>query len=160
MDQVGRSKPIMALDVTLLPTRSEGAASGFSYKDTLSVPRVDMYNDPLIRSKVLEYDDMLVFDEVTGISVRPLGFLSGIFAVLGNPDLKQTRIGATPTSGRSCEPGEDVPGISKTGTCDDRAGRARARAHPIGPAGPGHPGSSSCSGRSSFVMVSLRVRLG
>jgi hypothetical protein len=111
------SKPIMALDVTLFRPDSEGAASGFSYKDTLSVPRVDVYNDPLIRSKVLEYDDMIVFDQVTGISVRPLGFLSGIFAVLGKPDLKQTRIGVTPDQWQVMRAQVKMfPGISKTGT--------------------------------------------
>jgi hypothetical protein len=110
-------RPNMALDVTLFRPDSEGGASGFSYKDTLSVPRVDVYNDPLIRSKVLEYDDMLVFDQVTGISVRPLGFLSGIFAVLGKPDLKQTRIGVTPDQWQVMRAQVKMfAGISKTGT--------------------------------------------
>src|SRR6266508_2603408 len=84
--------PLMALDVTIFWPDSAGAPSQFSYKDTLSVPRVDVYDNRVLRFKLLEYDDMLVFDQVTGISVRPLGFLSAVFAVLGKPDLKQTRI--------------------------------------------------------------------
>jgi hypothetical protein len=109
--------PIMSLDVTLFAPDSEGAPSNFSYRDTLSVPRVDVYNDRLIRVKVLEYDDMLVFDQVTGMSVRPMGFLSGLFAVLGKPDLKQTRIGATADQWQVMRGQVKVfPGISKTGT--------------------------------------------
>ncbi len=118
VDQVVKGPmPIMSLDVTLFAPDSEGAPSNFSYRDTLSVPRVDVYNDRLIRAKVLEYDDMLVFDQVTGMSVRPMGFLSGLFAVLGKPDLKQTRIGATADHWQVMRGQVKVfPGISKTGT--------------------------------------------
>ena len=109
--------PIMSLDVTLFASDSEGSPSNFKYRDTLSVPRVDVYNDRLIRVKVLQYDDMLVFDQVTGMSVRPMGFLSGIFAVLGKPDLKQTRIGVTADQWQVMRGQVKVfPGISKTGT--------------------------------------------
>jgi hypothetical protein len=111
------SMPILSLDLTLFWPDSEGAPSTFSYKDTLSVPRVDVYNDRIIRVKLLEYDDMLVFDQVTGISVRPMGFLSGLFSVLGKPDLKQTRIGVTADQWQVMRGEVKVfPGISKTGT--------------------------------------------
>jgi len=109
--------PIMALDVTVFWPDSEGAPSDFSYKDTLSVPKVDVYNHRVIRSKLLEYDDMLVFDQVTGISVKPIGFLSAIFALLGKPDLKQTRIAVSADQWQVMRGQVKVfPGISKTGT--------------------------------------------
>jgi hypothetical protein len=109
--------PITALDVTIFWPDSAGAPSGFSYRDTLSVPRVDVYDDRVIRFKLLEYDDMLLFDQVTGISVRPLGFLSAIFAVLGKPDLKQTRIAVSVDQWQVVRGRVKVfPGISKTGT--------------------------------------------
>jgi hypothetical protein len=123
------SAPIMALDVTIFWPDSEGAAAEFSYKDTLSVPRMDVYDSRVIRFKLLEYDSMLVFDRVTGISVRPVGFLSAVFAVLGKPDLKQTRIAVSADQWQVVRGQVKVfAGISKTGTAT------------IEPGGRGHEG--------------------
>jgi hypothetical protein len=125
--------PILSLDVTLSWPDSADAPSNFSYRDTLSVPRVDVYNDRMIRVKVLEYDDMLVFDQVTGISVRPMGFLSGLFSVLGKPDLKQTRIGVTADQWQVMRGQIKVfPGISKTATAMIEPG---GRGHETAPSG-------------------------
>ena len=123
------SGPITALDVTIFWPDSEGAASEFSYKDTLSVPRMDVYDSRVIRFNLLEYDSMLVFDRVTGISVRPVGFLSAVFAVLGKPDLKQTRIAVSRDQWQVVRGQVKVfAGISKTGTAT------------IEPGGRGHEG--------------------
>jgi hypothetical protein len=109
--------PIMALDVTIFWPDSAGAPSEFSYRDTLSVPRMNVYDNRIIRFKLLQYDDMLVFDQVTGISVRPFGFLSAVFAVLGKPDVKQTRIAVSSDQWQVVRGHLKVfPGISKTGT--------------------------------------------
>lgn len=122
--------PIMALDVTLFWPDSEGAPSEVSYRDTLSVPRMDVYDNRVIRFKLLEYDHMLVFDQVTGISVRPMGFLSALFAVLGKPDLKHTRIAVSADQWQVVRGQVKVfPGISKTGTAT------------IEPGGRGHEGT-------------------
>jgi hypothetical protein len=121
--------PILSLDVTIFWPDSEGAAAEFSYKDTLAVPRMDVYDSRVIRFKLLEYDSMLVFDRVTGISVRPVGFLSAVFAVLGKPDLKQTRIAASPDQWQVMRGQVKVfAGISKTGTAT------------VEPGGRGHEG--------------------
>jgi len=121
--------PVMALDVTIFWPDSGGAPDEFSYRDTLSVPKVDVYDSRVIRFKLLEYDDMLVFDRVTGISVRPIGFLSGVFALLGKPDLKQTRIAVADDDWQVVRGQVKVfPGISKTGTAT------------IEPGGRGHEG--------------------
>lgn len=93
VDQVEEGPtPLMALDVKIFWPRSEHAVSDYSYKDTLSIPRVVVYNNRVIRFKLLKYDGMVVFDKIEGISVRPLGFFSALFAIIGNPDLKQNRI--------------------------------------------------------------------
>lgn len=121
--------PIMSLDVTIFWPDSAGAPSDFSYRDTLSAPKVDVYDNRVIRFKLLEYDDMLVFDQVTGISVRPMGFLSALFAVLGKPDLKQTRIAVSADQWQVMRGQVNVfAGISKTGTAT------------IEPGGRGHEG--------------------
>jgi hypothetical protein len=121
--------PLMSLDVMIFWPDSEGAPAEFSYKDTLSDPRMDMYDSRVIRFKLLEYDSMLVFDRVTGISVRPVGFLSAVFAVLGKPDLKQTRIAISRDQWQVIRGKVKVfAGISKTGTAT------------IEPGGRGHEG--------------------
>jgi hypothetical protein len=121
--------PLMSLDVMIFWPDSEGAPAEFSYKDTLSVPRMDMYDSRVIRFKLLEYDSMLVFDRVTGISVRPVGFLSAVFAVLGKPDLKQTRIAISRDQWQVIRGKVKVfAGISKTGMAT------------IEPGGRGHEG--------------------
>jgi hypothetical protein len=121
--------PSMALDVTIFWPDSEDAPAEFSYKDTLSVPRMDVYDSRVIRFNLLEYDSMLVFDRVTGISVRPVGFLSAVFAVLGKPDLKQTRIAVSADQWQVVRGQVKVfAGISKTGTAT------------IEPGGRGHEG--------------------
>ncbi len=125
--------PLASLDVTIFWPDSGGAPAQFSYRDTLSVPRVDVYDHRVIRFKLLEYDDMLVFDQVTGISVRPLGFLSAVFAVLGKPDLKQTRIAVSPDQWQVMRGKVKVfAGISKTGMATIEPG---GRGHEGVPAG-------------------------
>ncbi len=109
--------PRRALDVTIFWPDSPGAPSRFSYRDTLSVPRVEVYDRRVIRFKLLEYDGMLVFDRITGISLRPLGFFSAVFALLGRPNLEQNRIAVSADQwqvmrGRV----RAFDGISKTGT--------------------------------------------
>lgn len=145
--------PIMALDVTIFWPDSDGAPSQFSYKDTLSVPRVDVYDNRVIRFKLLEYDGMLVFDQVTGISVRPVGFLSALFAVLGKPDLKQTRIGVSADQWQVMRGQVKVfPGISKTGTAT------------IEPGGRGHegvpPDRADLGALAERMKRSLKLRYG
>ncbi len=122
-------RPITALDVTLFWPDSGDAPSEFSYKDTLSVPKLDMFNQRVIRFKMLEYDDMLMFDRVAGISVRPVGFLSALFAVVGKPDLKETRLAVSADYWQVMRGRVNVLlGMSKTGTAT------------IEPSGRGHEG--------------------
>jgi hypothetical protein len=121
--------PVMALDVTIFWPDSGNAPSQFHYEDTLSVPRLDVYDHRVIRFKLLQYEDMLVFDQVEGISVRPKGFLSAVFALLGKPDLKQTRLAVSADQWQVARGQVKVfPGISKTGTAS------------IEPGGRGHEG--------------------
>jgi hypothetical protein len=120
--------PRTALDVTIFSADPDGPAE-FGYKDTLSVPKVDVFNGRVVRFKMLEYDSMLVFDQVTGISVRPVGFLSAVFAVLGKPDLRQTRLAVSKDYWQVVRGQVNVLlGISKTGTAT------------IEPGGRGHEG--------------------
>ena len=108
--------PRTALDVTIFSSDTAGPAE-FGYEDTLSVPKVDVFNSRVVRFRMLEYDGLLLFDEVTGISVRPLGFLSAVFALVGKPDLKQTRLAVSKDYWQIVRGRVKVlPGISKSGT--------------------------------------------
>ena len=78
---------------------------------------MDVFNERVTRFKMLEYDSMLVFDQVSGISVRQVGFLSAVFAVLGKPDLKQTRLAVSRDYWQVVRGRVGLLlGISKTGT--------------------------------------------
>ena len=71
----------------------------------------------MARFKLVVYDDFLLFDQVEGISVKPLGFLSTVFAVVGKPDLKQTRLATSPDQWQVMQGRVKVlPGVWKTGT--------------------------------------------
>jgi hypothetical protein len=145
--------PSMALDVTIFWPDSEGVAAEFSYRDTLSVPRMDVYDSRVIRFNLLVYDSMLVFDRVTGISVRPRGFLSAVFAVLGKPDLKQTRIAVSRDQWQVVRGQVKVfAGISKTGTAT------------IEPGGRGHegipPGRADLAALAEHMKRPLKLRYG
>jgi hypothetical protein len=108
--------PRTALDITLFSSDTAGP-SEFGYKDTLSVPKVDVYNTRAVRFRMLEYDSLLRFDEITGISVRPLGFLSAVFALVGRPDLKETRLAVAKDYWQVVRGRVNVMlGISKSGT--------------------------------------------
>jgi hypothetical protein len=124
-------RPRAALDVTIFSADPDGPAE-FGYKDTLAIPKMDVFNQRVTRFKILEYDSMLVFDKVSGISVRPVGFLSAVFAVLGKPDLKQTRLAVSGdywqvVRGRVAV----LLGLSKTGTATiEPGGRGHERLPP------------------------------
>jgi hypothetical protein len=108
--------PRTALDITLFSSDTAGP-SEFGYKDTLSVPKVDVYNTRAVRFRMLEYDSLLRFDEITGISVKPLGFLSAVFALVGRPDLKETRLAVAKDYWQVVRGRVNVMlGISKSGT--------------------------------------------
>jgi hypothetical protein len=94
-----------------------------------------------------------VFDRVTGISVRPRGFLSALFAVLGKPDLKQTRIAVSRDQWQVVRGQVKVfAGISKTGTAT------------IEPGGRGHegvpPGRADLAALAEHMKRPLKLRYG
>jgi hypothetical protein len=136
--------PVLALDVTIAWPDSGDAPSSFTYKDTLSVPRVEVHDSRVIHFKLVEYPDMLLYDEIDGISVKPLGFLSAIFALVGKPDLKQNRVAVSADEWQVMRARVKIfPGISKTGTAA------------IEPDGRGHEGIPI--GRSDLEALEKRL---
>jgi hypothetical protein len=144
--------PRAALDITLFSTDTAGP-SEFGYKDTLSIPKMDVYNTRVVRLRMLEYDSLLLFDKVTGISMKPLGFLSAVFALVGRPDVEETRLAVTKDYWQVVRGRVNVMlGISKSGTAT------------IEPGGRGHEGTPR--GRADLAALAkeltqpLEVRYG
>lgn len=109
--------PVLALDVTIAWPDSGHAPSSLTYKDTLSVPRVEVHDSRVLHFELVEYPDMVLYDEIEGISVKPLGFLSAVFALVGKPDLKQNRVAVSADQWQVMRGRVKIfPGISKTGT--------------------------------------------
>jgi hypothetical protein len=139
------SPPLTALEVTIAWPDSGNVPPTFSYRDTLSVPEVDVFNDRVIRLRMLEYDSALVFDQVSGISVRPMGFMSAIFKLIGRPDLRETRLAVSHDFWQVVRGRVKVlPGISKSGTAF------------IEPGGRGH--ERTPAGRPDLLALAERLR--
>jgi hypothetical protein len=108
--------PRTALDVTLFSSDTAGP-SEFGYKDTLSTPKMEVYNSRIVRFRMLVYDSLLLYDEVTGVSMKPMGFLSAVFALVGRPDVKETRLAVSKDYWQVVRGRVNVMlGISKSGT--------------------------------------------
>ena len=94
---------------------SPGQVRKFSFEDTLSVPKLKVTNHQLMTFRFLVFSDMVVLDDIQGISGRPLsGMLGTIFKVIGEGNAGTPDTASRPMDGRCCEPATKV--ISKTVT--------------------------------------------
>ena len=65
------------------PDRPDGVRK-FSFVDTLSVPRLQATNHQVFTFRFLVFSDMTAFEEIQGISGRPVsGFLGTLFKLIG-----------------------------------------------------------------------------
>ena len=87
-----RERPALAISVLSWWPDSAGRPRSYSYVDTLARPRLRLTNDRVVTYRVLYFDDMVVFDDVHGISGRPLtGVLGLLFDVIGDGNAIQSR---------------------------------------------------------------------
>jgi hypothetical protein len=79
--------PLLAANVRLAwPDRPDGLRK-FSFIDTLSVPRLQVTNHQVMTFRFLVFGDMVVLDDIEGISGRPLsGLLGTLFKLIGEGD--------------------------------------------------------------------------
>lgn len=84
--------PNLAINVRVgWPDREDGQDK-YGFIDTLSVPKLKVTNRQVITIRMLEFDDMVVYDKIEGASGRPLsGLLGAIFKVIGEGNLKYSR---------------------------------------------------------------------
>jgi hypothetical protein len=88
------ARPALAVSVVAWWPDSAGRPKSYSYIDTLAQPRLRVTQYSLVTYRVLYFDDMVMYDEVHGITGRPLpGVLGLLFDVIGDGRAVQSRSG-------------------------------------------------------------------
>lgn len=84
--------PALAANVTLgWPT--DGKRNRFSYDDTLSEPDLKVTNERVITYRLVDFGDMVVFDDIEGLRGRPTeGFLGVLFNLIGEGHVHWSRM--------------------------------------------------------------------
>lgn len=108
--------PLIAANVRLYwPDRPDNVRK-FSFEDTLSVPKLKATNRQVMTFRFLVFSDMVVLDDIEGISGRPLtGVLGAIFKVIGDGNAVYARYSIT-TDGRQVMRTKATKVVSKTVT--------------------------------------------
>lgn len=74
----------IALNILLSWPDSEDAPDKYSFVDTLSSPTLRVTNKRVLRYRLLDFGDVIVFDEIKGITGRPeSGLLGALFKLIG-----------------------------------------------------------------------------
>jgi hypothetical protein len=89
--------PRRAMNVCIWWPERDGGPDSYSYEDTLSTPQLKVTNERVMTYRLLEYPDMLVFDEITGLRGRPTtGVLGVLFQLIGEGYVVDSRIAIAP----------------------------------------------------------------
>ena len=108
--------PLIAANVRFAWPDRPDELRKFSFEDTLSVPKLKVTNHQLMTFRFLVFTDMIVFDDIQGISGRPLsGVLGAIFKVIGDGNARYARFSISP-DGRQVLRTKATKVISKTVT--------------------------------------------
>ena len=85
--------PRAAFAVTIFWPDSAPGPDRYSYTDTLSVPKLEVTEHRLITYRLLDFGDVIVLDEIQGLTGRPLtGILAILFRLIGEGHLVETRM--------------------------------------------------------------------
>ena len=72
---------------------SRGGKDHYSYEDKLSVPDLKVTNERVITYRLLDFGDMVAYDEVEGLRGRPTeGFLGVLFEIIGEGHIEWSRM--------------------------------------------------------------------
>lgn len=86
-------RPRLAVNVRAWWPDGPDSPSSFSFTDTTAVPKLKATSHREITYRLLEFDDMIVLDQIEGLSGRPVsGLLGALFTVIGEGKLKHSRI--------------------------------------------------------------------
>ncbi len=86
-------QPNLAVNVRAWWPEGPGSPSSFSFTDTTATPTVKATSHREITYRLLEFDDMIVLDEMEGLSGRPVsGLLGALFSIIGEGSVEHSRI--------------------------------------------------------------------
>jgi len=84
--------PEQALSVRATWPEINDLPSSYVYEDTTSDPNVRVRRERPTTYRILEYADLVVYDEMKGISVEPTsGALGALFSAIGMAEVEETR---------------------------------------------------------------------
>jgi hypothetical protein len=84
--------PVLALAVRASWPETSDGATRYTFEDTLSVPKMRVTSERVVEYRLLQYEGMIIYDRMEGLSGRPLGgFLKILLAILGDARVVQTR---------------------------------------------------------------------
>jgi hypothetical protein len=85
--------PRLAANVRIGWPAVKGGKDSYSYDDTLAIPDLRVTNERVIAYRLLDYGDVVVYDEIKGLRGRPTeGFLGVLFDLIGEGSLKWSRM--------------------------------------------------------------------
>jgi len=89
--------PTFALNVRIGWRATVGKPDEYSYDDLLSTPKLRVTNQRLISYRLLDYGEVIVFDQVRGLLGRPTsGLLGLLFKVIGEGHVTENRMLVSP----------------------------------------------------------------
>ncbi len=89
--------PLMAINVIVGWPESADLPGKYSFADTLSTPKLKVTNHREVTYRLLDFGDMIVYDEIEGLTGRPTsGILGMMFRIIGEGRVVQSRITLTP----------------------------------------------------------------
>lgn len=92
----GTKTPEIALSVQIYWPRTEGGQEQYSFDDTTATPTLRVTNHRLIRYRMLDFGNMIAFDDMTGLTGRPTsGVFAPLFAVIGEGRITWSRFSVT-----------------------------------------------------------------
>ena len=85
--------PRLAANVTIGWPAGRPPKERYSYDDTLAIPDLRVTNERVIVYRLVDYGDLVVYDEIDGLRGRPTeGFLGFLFDVIGEGSVRFNRM--------------------------------------------------------------------
>lgn len=89
-------EPELIVRVRVSWPEAPGKADKYTFVDTMTTPNIRVTNRRHIAYWLLDFGDMIVQDEIEGISARPIGgALGALFAIIGDGSAVQNRFAVT-----------------------------------------------------------------
>ncbi len=93
----GDDPPEMALSIRVAWPKERGLADTYSMVDTLAVPRLRVTNHRVITYRLLDFGDVVVYDEIRGLTGRPTtGALGLLFKLIGDGHVVRSAMALAP----------------------------------------------------------------